>query len=126
MISASKIQQLQYESDTWKRLLAFMVDESIHRKNRLVEILKKMSDKDVLVEAEKFQNRFLEQDNLIGLLRNEVAEFDRLLTREIFEDGKVIEAMDLKHKNIETCFNTAKAKLEDLSRSFNDYLLENS
>lgn len=103
-----------------------MIDEGIHRKNRLVEILKRKPAKDLLAEAEKFQNHFLEQDHFIRLLRNKVAEFDRLLTREIFEDGKVEEAMNLKHKSIETCFNTARAKQEELSRKFNDYLLKNS
>ena len=75
-----KLKQLQFESDTWKRLLVFMMDENIHLKNRLSEVLKDQFDKNLLVEVEGFQNNFIKEDELIGLMRNDVAELDKLFS----------------------------------------------
>ena len=95
-----KLKQLQYESDTWKRLLGFMMDENIHLKNRLSEVLKDKFDKNLLVEIEGFQSNFIKKDELIGLLRNDVAGLDKLLEREIFEDGKIVNEIERRLKNL--------------------------
>ena len=51
-----KLKQLKYESDTWKRLLDFMMDENIQLKNRLSEVLKDQFDKNLLDDVERFQS----------------------------------------------------------------------
>ena len=54
-----RLKQLQYESDTWKRLLGIIMDENIQLKNRLSEVLRDRFDKNLLVEVEVFQNYFI-------------------------------------------------------------------
>jgi regulator of replication initiation timing len=120
-----KLKQLQYEADTWKRLLGFMIDENIHLKNRLSEILKDRFDKNLLDEVESFQSMFVKEDQMIGLLRNEVAELDKLLVREAFEDGTIIKQVDRKLKKLRDNINNAEKQFGKLKTEFNSYLSEN-
>ena len=120
-----KIKQLQYESNTWKRLLGFMMDENVHLKNRVSEVLKNGFDKGLLEEMESFLSRFIKEDDLIGLLRNEVAELDKLLVREIFEDGQLVKEIDTKLKKLHKNIITAERQLNELKLEFNNYLSEN-
>ena len=120
-----KLKQLQYESDSWKRLLRFMMDENIHLKNRLSEVLKDQFDKNLLVEVEVFQNNFIKEDGLVALLRNDVAELDKLLVREICEDGKIINEIDRRLNNLRNNIMNAELQFGKLKSEFNSYLLEN-
>ncbi len=118
------LKQLQYESDIWKRLLGFIMDENVHMKNRISEILKNGFNKNLLEEVERFQSRFIKEDELIGLLRNEVAEFDKLLVREIFEDGKIKEAINRRLKKLSNNIIIAERQFSKLQSEFNNYLSE--
>lgn len=121
-----KLKQLQYESDTWKRLLAFMMDETIHLKQRLGEVVQQKEDNILLEKAERFQNRFLKEDHHIGLLRNEVADFDKLLMHEVFEDGRIARLLEHRIKRIRGNLKNAEEQLSKLKHEFNSYVLENS
>lgn len=120
-----KLIQLQYESDTWKRLLAFLKEENVHLKNRLSEVLKNKFDKSLLEEVESFQNRFVTKDERIALLRNEVAEVDKLLVREIFENGRIKKKVANKIKKLRTEIMSAERQFFKLKQEFNIYLTEN-
>lgn len=120
-----KLKQLQYESDTWKRLLAFMMDENVHLKNRLSEVLKNGSDTTLLGELENFQNNFVREDELIRLLRKDIAEVDKLLVREVFEDGKIIKHLNKKMKTLRSNITQVEKKFGQLKSDFHSYLSEN-
>jgi len=120
-----KLKQLQYETDTWKRALAFMMDENIYLKNRLSEILSDRFNKALLDEVELFQNKFLKEDELIGLLRNDITEMERILAREIFEDGRMIDEIDRKLKKVRNNITIAEKQFAKLKSAFNSYLREN-
>lgn len=99
-----KLEQLLFESDTWKKTLAFMTEENIRLKSELSEILQKKIDKTLLPRAEEFNSGFLKHDDLINLLRNDISRFDKLLTSEQFEEGSVIvvveSGLEIIRKNI--------------------------
>jgi hypothetical protein len=120
-----KLKQLQYECDTWKRLFGFILDENIHLKNRLSEILKNGFDRNLLEEMENFQNRFIKEDDRIGLLRHEVVELDKLLKREIYEDGQIITDINIKLSKLRNNIINAEKEFGKLKMEFNNYLLEN-
>ena len=120
-----KLNQLRYESDTWKRLFGFMLDENIHLKNRLSEILKNGFDRNLLDEIENFQNRFIKEDDRISLLRNEVVELDKLLKREKFEDGQIIWEINTKLNKLRNNITNAEKEFGKLKMEFINYLLEN-
>lgn len=125
-MTEGKVIQFQYESDTWKRLLAFMMDENIHLKQRLSQVIHQQTDKSFLADAEDFQTRFLKEDHHIGLLRNEVADFDKILVHEVFEDGLIFKQLLRRGKRIRENLRNAEEQFNKLKREFNNYLLENS
>lgn len=120
-----KLKQLQYESDTWKRLFGFILDENVQLKNRLSEILKNGFDRKLLEEMENFQNRFIKEDERIGLLRHEVVELDKLLRTELFYDGKIIKEINKKLKKLRNNIVIAEKDFGKLKIEFNSYLSEN-
>lgn len=122
---ALKIKQFQYESDTCKKLLCFIMDENIRLKNSVSEILKNGFDENLLDEIEVFYNRFIKEDELIELLRNDVAELDKLLLREIFENGKIIKEIDKKIKKLACNIKNTEEQFAKLRSEFNSFLLEN-
>jgi hypothetical protein len=120
-----KLKQIQHESDTWKRLLAFIKDENIYLKNRLSDVLRDRQSNDLLDEMENFQNRFVEEDDRIGLLHRELTEFDRLLVREVFGDGLLKKKVDEKVKSLRKRIQDAENGFSRLKSEFNNYLLAN-
>jgi hypothetical protein len=120
-----ELRQLQYESDTWKRLLGFIEEENIHLKNRLSEILRSGFNDNLLDELENFHGRFVREDELIRLLRNNVAELDDLLERELFEDGKIIKEIRRKLKNLSDNIQNIQERFTKLKLEFNSFMSEN-
>ena len=120
-----KLRQLQYESETWKRLLGFTMDENVHLKNRLSEILRENFDKNLLEDVEVFQTRFLKADEMIMLLRNDIGEFDNLLNREVFEDGAIMKQVSKELKRIRKNIKNTEEELGRLKSEFNSYFSEN-
>jgi len=124
-MSEFKLRQLKYEADTWKRLLGFVMEENIHLKNRLSEVLKENFDKNLLNDVEDFYSGFIREDELIVLLRNDIAELDSLLTREVFEDGITLKQVERKVKKLRHGVKAAEEHFGKLKSAFNSYLSEN-
>ncbi len=113
-----KLEQLLFESDTWKRNLAFMTEENIRLKNRLSEILKKKIDKTLLPSAEEFNSGFLKHDDLIKVLRNDISGFDQLLTREQFENSIIISTVESQLEVIRNNIREAEERFSALKLNF--------
>ncbi|HJS53526.1 MAG TPA: hypothetical protein VJ765_03250 [Chitinophagaceae bacterium] len=121
-----KIKQLKYECDTWKRQLCFMLEENVWLKTRLSEILKDRIDNNLLDQIEHFQSRFIREDDVIGLLRNEIANLNKLLVaREMFEDGIIMKKVNRKIKNLRHNITATERDFSNLKSEFNSYILEN-
>lgn len=120
-----KLRQSQFEIDTWKRLLDFMREENIHLKNRLSEILKDQFDKNLLDEVELFLNRFIKEDELIVLLRNDLAELEKLTLRNTFPDEPVKKEIGIKLKHLQNNIAIAETQFSKLKLEFNNYLSKN-
>jgi hypothetical protein len=118
-----KLKQLQYENETWKRLLGFMTDENVHMKNRVSDVLVNSTDKSLLEQLEVFLNRFIKEDERIGLLRNQAAELDKLLVKELFEDGRTMKEAVVKLERIRGNIKTAEKQFASLKVEFNNFLL---
>jgi hypothetical protein len=120
----SKLTQLNYESETWKRLLSFIMDENNHLKNRISDILNEKFDKRALDGLEDFQSKFIDEDELLALLRNDVAQFDKLVVKEIVDEEKVSCNILKKIKNLRNNIGIAEEQFSKLKLNFNTYLLE--
>ena len=121
-----KVKQLQHESDTWKRELCFMGDENIHLKNRLSEIVKGDIDKNLLENAETFQIRLIAEDEQIRGLRRDIAAFAKLVVREVFEDGVMLNEIMQKLGKIRVNMSSVEKQFNKLKIDFNRYFLENT
>lgn len=119
------LKQLQSESDTWKRLLAYIRDENTHLKTRLSEILKDDFDSSLLEEVDGFQTRLVRGDEIVRLLRNDVAELDKLMIREIFEDGRIAREVGEKLNSLRRNIYAAEKLFNKLKAEFNNYMLAN-
>ncbi len=124
-IPTLKLKQLQYESETWKRLLDFLMDENINLKHRLSEILKNKFDKILMDELEDYQSNFIKEDEVIGLLRYEVAELDKLIENEITENNQLNLEIEKKINNLRNNISTVEKQFSNLKLDFNCYLSEN-
>ena len=121
-----KINQLQVEVNTWKRLLNFFSDENICLKNRLSEILKNGFDRKLLEEFENFQTKFIKQDEMITFLRNDIAELDKLLLNEKLGIGKNENTIDRKLEHLRKNIANSEGRFFQLQINFNTYILENT
>jgi hypothetical protein len=67
------------QTKKWKRLLDRLQQKNIVQKYHLAEMLKQYQGKDDFVLlAEHYQNRFLQQDEALRLMRNDVAALEDL------------------------------------------------
>jgi regulator of replication initiation timing len=121
----AKIKQFRHETDTWKRNIEFMMQENTYLKNRLAEVLKaELADEELLTAAEQFQNLFIREDEVIHLLRKDVAGMDKLLLREIYEDGHLLANVQQTQKKLSAEIRHAVAEFNKLKFDFNNYLSE--
>ena len=123
--SDGKLYQLRAEVNTWKRLLDFSREENVQLKIRLSEILKVKSDGKLLEELENFQSKFIRHDELINLLKKEIAGLDQLLGNADMDEKHII---NLAGKRLTSLRNTV-AEIEGLffklQFDFNTYLAVN-
>jgi hypothetical protein len=120
-----KIKQYQYETDSWKRVLDFMMDENIYLKNRLSAILNDKFDNNLLEAVERFYSSFVKQDDLIRLLRNNLAELDQQLLIGNLDDEKKIDEIESKFSNLRNTIDYAERQFAKMKLEFNSYLSEN-
>jgi hypothetical protein len=118
------IHQFQHETETWKRLLEFLQAENVFLKTRLGQITKEDLDNQLLEQSEYFQNQFIREDEMIGLMRHEVSEQDSWLAREVFEDGAIVKEVTRRQKRLRREIEIAEQKFNKLKFEFNNYLSE--
>lgn len=119
----SILKQFQEENDIWKRSLEFLLHENVNLKNQLSGLLKERQlSPEFLQVAEQFQSKFIMSDEVINLMRHDVAELEKLLIRDIYEDGALIKKVTQKHKKLHKELKTLKKTFDNLKRDFNNYL----
>ncbi|MEP6747309.1 MAG: hypothetical protein ABJB86_06270 [Bacteroidota bacterium] len=124
-MSAPAIDQLQSESATWKRLLSFLMDENIHLKNRMSDILKTACDTHLLAKLENFQTSFIATDTLVALLRDDVREFEKKLLEDGINNQLVNKNIAGRLQRIRRNISGAERTFNQRQTAFNYYLSEN-
>lgn len=123
-IQPAKVNQLQIEINTWKRFLNFIMEENISLKNRLADILKNGFDRKLLDKLEDFQTKFIRQDEIVSLLRNEIAELDEYFNSNS-PDGIESILIDDKIDFLRNQILNSEKHFFQLHFNFNTYLSEN-
>ncbi len=116
------MEQLKLETSTWKRLLDFFMEENVHAKNRMSDILKDDFDKNLLDELENFQSQFIKQDEVIYLLRQDITELDKLLLNKNNYDGISADLIEQKLESLRYNLFNSERQFCDLQLGFNRYL----
>jgi hypothetical protein len=75
-------------------------------------------------ELEMFQSRFVEEDQFIAYVRNDLREFDRLLVRETFEDGKLYKKLTAHQKSLRKIIRHAEKNFNKLKSDFHVFVME--
>lgn len=119
-----KIMQLRHENESWKRLLNFMLDENIHLKHRLAEILRYQSDALFLEQAEEFQSEFIKKDMLISLLRDDIAELDSSLLKKELTAGDISPEIKNRIKKLRNNIAQTERQFNKMKLDFNCHMTE--
>ena len=108
------LEQTKQDTQKWKRLLDRLEQNNIIQKYHLAELLKKKyqgKDKFVLL-AEQYQNQFLQHEEALRLMRNDVAALEGLAIKNECEKihhhkkklGKEMKAFSANFKRISSEF----------------------
>lgn len=119
-VKITKPDQFHHENKTWNRMLEFFKQENAFLKTRLSEVVDHRTDKEFLILAETYQNKFIIKDNYIDELRHDINLQDQdLLKINTHEpDNKLIKRQEKLRNEMEYFekdFNTLK-------NEFNKYL----
>ncbi len=121
----SKIKQFQYESDAWRRVLVFLLQENAILKTRLAEVVRENNvSGDFLEIAEQYQNQFIQNDQIINFVRLDIGELDNLLTRGLHENGLVVKTIARKQKKLRKELTTLETTFNEIKIQFNNYLAD--
>ena len=110
----------RYELDTWSRLLDYLQQENVYFKNLLSHVIKNDKANTLLEKAEYFQNKFVNKDAVIVLLRQDISEQMKWI-----EKGGNNEQADLylkKHKRLNQDIDKLEEEFKRLKVDFSDYV----
>ncbi len=123
-MSILKIQQFDYEIESWKRSLEFMKLENVFLKTRLAHITSDDSSKDLLELTEFFHLLFVNEDETIAMLRNDVMKLSEKLKKDFLEEQSIgIYILHLQRK-LRLDIETEERRFNKLKFEFNDYFAE--
>lgn len=120
-----KLPQLEYDIETCKRLLNFIIDENVHLKNRLAEVVKDNFEKNMLEGMENYLSKFVAQDELINLLKNDISKIEKRLWEKIHEDGEIMKEIYPGLRLLQSNILKTVGLFIKLSEDFNNFLSEN-
>lgn len=117
----ARINQLVIEINTWKRYLNFFREENVCLKNRLSDILKNGFDRSLLEHLEDFQSKFITHDDVITLLKNDIAAVDKLI-KEATAEKHDMEAIGRKMDHLRSNMITSQKEFCELQLNFNTFI----
>ncbi len=123
------LEQLIYEVETWKRLIAFIKNENLMRINRLNDIIKSNNDKNILFKIENFQIQFLTLEEIYFVLNDEVVEQQNRLMLVYKKEYEIDIILLIKKQqgirlNIETLINKINKIKADFFQEFSEKLYQ--
>ena len=115
------IHELQAEVAAWRKKLNSRMEENVSIKNNIAEILKEEYDQYCLNEIEDFQTNSIREDEIIGILRMEVAELDDLLTNNNLDSMKLKDSLDETIKKLRNDMTYSENQFDSFISSFRDF-----
>lgn len=98
----------------WNSVLDLTRDEILSFENRLEEIAKANTGKDILAKVEQFQNRFIRQKEVMDELRHDIHEDELRIAENVKENNVSVE-----HRKVEENFEL-KDRVHVFQKIFNE------
>lgn len=118
------ILQYQREMEAWKRQLDFVQADNVYLKTRIAEIASLDIDRQLLAEAERFNDRVFQKDELILLIRSDLASFEIMLSNVYGGNGLISEQLVQKETLLKKEMETLELQSRKLLAEFNSYITE--
>lgn len=114
METTKTIYQLHEDHKTWLNKLEFYKDEILIMQNRISEIAKKNTSKEVLSFVEHFQNQLIVQKEQIDTLKHEINSHERSIEEKVNKKAVANESKKfLDH-------SAQRNNVESFEKTFND------
>jgi hypothetical protein len=108
------IKELHQLHTTWNSILELSRDEVLSFENRLQEIIKSNTSKNILAQAEQFQNQFIRQKEVINTLSHDIHEDEIRIAENVKENNVSVE-----HRKVEENFEL-KDRVHVFQKIFNE------
>ena len=114
---------LHFEHNQWKRELFFWEDELKSFQNRLEELVKRWTKKEMLVQLEHYQNQFTLQNEVINTLQEDI-HIHEISIAAASKKGKDLldTALVKKHIEFRTRMEVQRNIYRDLKKEFFKFL----
>lgn len=120
----SLLQYMRDESEEWERLLNFLKQENVFSKSRLAEIVASIDDDEELARAEKFNDEFLSEDEIIVFLESELKKHRRSLEKNKHLDEELLKQLTRNQRKLRMDIRRAEEIIILTKRDFSDYIAE--
>lgn len=112
-------ENLHFEHLQWQSELAFWEDELKSFNNRLSELVKRWTKKEVLVQLEHYQNEFILQNGIIDKLQEEIEIHEARIAGQTKTGNNALDtAMTKKHLEFRNKMETQRQIYADLKKEF--------
>src|SRR6476469_9647157 len=122
MHTDSLFQYMRDEAEEWDRLLNFLKQENVFCKSRLADIVASIDDEDELAKAEKFNDEFISEDEIIGFLETELKKQRRSLDRNKHYDEEILTQLTRQQKKLRMDIRRAEEIIIITKRDFSDFI----
>ncbi|MEO7313910.1 MAG: hypothetical protein ABIW47_01905 [Ginsengibacter sp.] len=119
-----KIEEFHAVINAWKNIFHSRIEENIRMKNKLGDILKNNYAQNHLSEMEEFQNKFIREDEVTDLLRNDLIKFDDLSYNQIFKGEQMRESFEKSLNNLRKDIIKSEEHFDLLIASFDNFVLK--
>ncbi|MEL4455640.1 hypothetical protein [Lutimonas vermicola] len=114
---------LHFEHENWQREINFWEDELKSFHKRLEELVSRWTDKSVLAEIEKFQNKFMIQGKEFDSLKDQIAMHEKNMAAHYEKNEDVLNKMFVnQHLDFRKVLETERNLYNDLKKDFFRFL----
>ena len=114
---------LHFEHENWQREINFWEDELKSFHKRLEELVLRWTDRSVLAEIEKFQNKFMIQGKEFDSLKDQIAMHEKNMAAHYEKNEDVLNKMFVnQHLDFRKVLETERNLYNDLKKDFFRFL----
>ena len=116
-------EDLHFEHKQWRSELAFWEDELKSFKNRLSELIRRWTNKEVLAQLEHYQNEFILHEGVIDELQEAIEKHETRIAGQTQSGLEALDtAMTKKHLEFRNKMETQRLIYADLKKEFFRFL----